>query len=285
MDWAALQACPEHRLPGNPVVVDEEAIEKCVEELTSAIQEATEAWAPRRRPRDDPRPPLAASIQDEVCLKNRLRRQWQITRDPALKARINRLQRSVTYQMNEWRNDQCSHALESLCSEDQSLWKTTKRVKRIPTPSPPLQVPGGLAVSDSEKAEVLADSLEAQFQPVDDPSYPAFTETVDVAMRTYEFAPASEPTLTTPSEVLQTIKGLKVGKAPDPNGIPNRVPRHLPKDALTVLTKVFNAVLLRKYSPPVRKHARVVPIVKQGRTDAALFLQTDKSPGHRWQTL
>jgi hypothetical protein len=45
-----------------------------------------------------------------------------------------------------------------------------------------LQVPGGLALSDSQKAKALADGLEAQFQPVDDPSAPAFTEMVDEAM-------------------------------------------------------------------------------------------------------
>jgi hypothetical protein len=50
MDWAALQACLEDRLPGNPVVHGKEAIEKCIEELTSAIQEATAASAPKRRP-------------------------------------------------------------------------------------------------------------------------------------------------------------------------------------------------------------------------------------------
>jgi hypothetical protein len=97
MDWAAFQACLEDRLPGNPVVNDEEAIDKCVEELTSAIQDATAASAPRRRPRADLRPPLPASIHDEIHLKNRLRRQWQVPRNPALKAQVNRLQRSVTY--------------------------------------------------------------------------------------------------------------------------------------------------------------------------------------------
>jgi hypothetical protein len=57
------------------------------------------------------------------------------------------------------------------------------RAMRVPTPSPPLQLPDGLYLSDSEKAEALADSLEAQFQPIDDPSYPAFTEMVHEAMR------------------------------------------------------------------------------------------------------
>jgi hypothetical protein len=133
MDWAAFQACFDERLPGNPVVNDEEVIEKCVEELTNAIQEATAASAPKRLPHADPRPPLPASIQDEIRLKYRLRRKWQVARDLALKAQVNCLQRSVTYRLNEWRNEQWNNTLESLDSESQSLWKMTKRVMRVPT--------------------------------------------------------------------------------------------------------------------------------------------------------
>jgi hypothetical protein len=43
----------------------------------------------------------------------------------------------------------------------------TKQVMRAPTPpSPPLVIPGEIALSDSKKPEALANSLEAQFQPV-----------------------------------------------------------------------------------------------------------------------
>jgi hypothetical protein len=157
----------------------------------------------------------------------------------------------VTYQLNQWRNGQWSDALESLGSEDQSLWKMTKWVMRVPTPSPPLQGPGGVALSDSEKAEALADSLEAQFQPVDDPSDPAFTEMVDVEMRAYEYTPASEPTLITPSEVLQATRGLEVSKAGSPRSITKRVLKYLPLRAITFFLKVFNLVLCRYYLPPV----------------------------------
>jgi hypothetical protein len=81
-----------------------------------------------------------------------------------------------------------------------------------------------------------------------------------------KYAPASELTLTTPSEVLQAIRGLKVGKASGPNGTPNRVlGRHLPKRVITFPTKVFNAVLRRQYFPPVWKHAHVLPILKPGK--------------------
>ena len=96
----------------------------------------------------------------------------------------------------------------------------TKRVMRFPTPTPPLVTPGGLALSDSEKAESLADSLEAQFQPVTVPSVPAVIEIVDVALESYLQSPASEPNLTNPDEVREAIRGFKVGMAPGHNGIP-----------------------------------------------------------------
>jgi hypothetical protein len=52
---------------------------------------------------------------------------------------------------------------------------------------------------------------------------------VDVALRSYFLTPASEPTLTTPDEVQEAIRGLSVSKAPGPKGIPNRALKHLPQ--------------------------------------------------------
>ena len=77
----------------------------------------------------------------------------------------------------------------------------TRPVMTIPTPSPPLVTPGGLALSDSAKAEALTDSLESQFQPVNEPSVPAVIEVVNEAMRAYSFEPTSEPKLIKPTEV------------------------------------------------------------------------------------
>jgi hypothetical protein len=99
---------------------------------------------------------------------------------------------------------------------------------RVPTPTPPLVTPGGFALSDSEKAEALADNLETQFQPVTDPSVPPVIEMVDVALRSYFMTPASEPKLTNLDEVQEAIRGLKVSKAPGPNGIPKMTLKRLP---------------------------------------------------------
>jgi hypothetical protein len=133
----------------------------------------------------------------------------------------------------------------------------------------PLVTQRGIAVSDSEKAEALADTLETQFQPVADPSVPAVIETVDVALKSYFQAPASEPNLTIPDEVHEAFRGLKVGKAPGPNGIPNRALKHLSQRAVFLLVQIFNAIVFTHHFPSLWKHARVITIQKPG-TDPAL---------------
>jgi hypothetical protein len=66
-------------------------------------------------------------------------------------------------------------------------------------------------------------------------------------------------------------RGLRVCKSPGPNGIPNRVLGHLPKRAITFLTKVFNAVLHRQYFPSAWKHDRVVSILNPGKDPTLPF--------------
>jgi hypothetical protein len=67
-DWVKFQACLEDRLPSTPKLRSGVEIDTCVEEVSSAITEALAASAPRRRLRDDPRPPIPARVQDDICL-------------------------------------------------------------------------------------------------------------------------------------------------------------------------------------------------------------------------
>ena len=95
-DWPNLQACLGSGLPSNPDLRSEVTIDACVKELSKSISKTLIHSTPKFRPRADPRSPLPASMQDEIRPKNQLRKQWQITREPAIKAEVNRLQRSVT---------------------------------------------------------------------------------------------------------------------------------------------------------------------------------------------
>ena len=243
------------------------AIDTFVENYSGTVLKALAESTTKRRPRDDARPPIPAGIQDEIRLKNRLRRRWQIIRDPALEAEVSLPQRSVTRRLNEWRNDQWSATPESLDPEDQSLWRMTKGVMRVRTPTPTLVTPGE-SLSDSEKSEALPDNLESQFQPVTDLLVPAVIETVDVGLNSYFMTPASETKLTNPEEVQEAIRGLKVSKAPGPNGIPNRALKRYPEqglEAVSLLVLIFNAILLIHHFPTLWTHARVISILKPGK--------------------
>jgi hypothetical protein len=72
------------------------AIDTCDENLSGAVLKALAPSASKCCPRDEPLPLIPAGIHDEIRLKNRLRGQLQVTRNPALKAEVNHLQRSVT---------------------------------------------------------------------------------------------------------------------------------------------------------------------------------------------
>ena len=135
-DWAKFQTHLEAEIPFNPELHNSMDIDTCVENFSGTILGALEASTPKRHPNGEPRPQIPAGIQDEIHLKNWLRRRWQVSRDPTLKTEVSRLQRSVTRWLNEWRNDQWSATLESLNPKDQSLWKVTNRVMSSHSISP-----------------------------------------------------------------------------------------------------------------------------------------------------
>jgi hypothetical protein len=103
---------------------------------------------------------------------------------------------------------------------------------------------------------------------VADTSVPADIETVEVALKSYFQAPASKPKLTDSDEVHEAIRGLKFGKAPGPNGIPNRALKHLPQRPVLLLVQIFNAIFLTHHFPSLWKHARVISILKPGKDPA-----------------
>ena len=100
-------------------------------------------------------------------------------------------------------------------------------------------------------------------QPVKDPSEPALIGAVNEAMRAYSESSRLCASAYNPAVVQDAIRGLKVGKAPRPNGIPNRALKHLPLKC---------RVIQRDFSNPVHpanwKNARVFSILKPGKDPA-----------------
>lgn len=126
--------------------------------------------------------------------------------------------------------------------QNQSPWRINRWVMQLPIKSPSLVTPVEIAVSDSEKPEALADSLEGSVSAAKSPSEPAVIEIVAVTFPSYAFAPESGLKLTNPTDVHGVLRGNKVGRAPDPNGITNRALKHPSQTALSLLLKVFKVI-------------------------------------------
>ena len=87
-DWANFETHLEGLIPFDPELHNGMAIDTCVENFSCAILQALAATTRKCRLRYGPRPPIPAGIQDEIRRNNGLRRRWQVTRDPALKADV-----------------------------------------------------------------------------------------------------------------------------------------------------------------------------------------------------
>jgi hypothetical protein len=101
---------------------------------------------------------------------------------------------------------------------------------------------------------------------------------VDVALRSYFLTSASKLKLTTPEEVQEAIRGFKVRKASDPNGIPKRDIEQLPQRVVSLLAQIFNAVLLTSHFLTVWKHTRWTSNHKLGKDPALSSFYLPISP-------
>jgi hypothetical protein len=68
-----------------------------------------------------------------------------------------------------------------------------KGVEEISYSVSPLVTPGEIALSDSEKAEALADNLETHFQPVNNSLVSTVIETVKVGLRSTSWRLPANP--------------------------------------------------------------------------------------------
>ncbi len=139
-------------------------------------------------------------------------------------------------------------------------------LSRTPITVPPLQNSAGeFAESNEEKAELLANVLESQFQPVEESPPLSHVVEVQLTVTAALHAPADEPSFTTEAEVAAAIAELKAKKAPGPDGITNDVLTKMPQQAIVFLVALFNTIFMFQHFPSQWKHAHVLTFHKQGK--------------------
>ncbi|GFV73550.1 uncharacterized protein TNCV_126901 [Trichonephila clavipes] len=96
--------------------------------------------------------------------RNRARKLWQFTKFPQHKTELNRIQNKIKRKVGQYRQQVWEDHLTSLDAEDGSLWDTARAFRKKASPISALNGPNGVAFSDTNKTELIALSLESQFQ-------------------------------------------------------------------------------------------------------------------------
>lgn len=130
--------------------------------ILNAYREATKTTIKDRNQIDT----LPFHIKDLIKEKNRARRKHHRTLDLQDKTHLNYLTTQDKIELDEYRNKKWNDKVELLSVKDNSVWKIAKALKnRQPTRNIALKVNNTLAVNDTEKADLLAQTMCNQFKP------------------------------------------------------------------------------------------------------------------------
>jgi hypothetical protein len=104
----------------------------------------------------------------KIAEKRKIRKRWQMTRDPRIKTELNRITQYLRRTILQFKQQSIDAHLQDLTdnASTDSLWKATKRLKQPTINIPPVRKQDHtLARTNKEKAEVFVDHLERTFQP------------------------------------------------------------------------------------------------------------------------
>ncbi|GFV58140.1 probable RNA-directed DNA polymerase from transposon X-element [Trichonephila clavipes] len=240
-------------------------IESQVRELSSEI---LNAQVKASRPMTHSEPPyVQGELKHLFRERNKARKLWQFTRFPQHKTELNRLQNKIKRLAGKYRQQVWEDHLTSLDAEDGSLWGTARAFRKKASPISALNGPNGIALSDSNKTDLIAQSLESQFQ-LNDIHNPQkdqiITSIVDAYINDHtNTTDAIPPAL--PSEIINYIKKIKIKKSPGRDGITNKMIKNLPLITVFKITNIINNMFKLRNFPNAWKTAVVIPILKAGK--------------------
>ncbi|GBM62168.1 hypothetical protein AVEN_56796-1 [Araneus ventricosus] len=200
---------------------------------------------------------------ETVRYKNKAKRDWQNTRNPA----FNKFKKELYH--SEWKDK-----LIALQPSDNSLWGTAERMRRKHNKISALKFPTSIAFSNTDKAEIIADSLQNQF------TLNNLTDTATENLVSHfinEFNLDNFPPLPTPkpTDIIKHIRKVNIHKAPGSDGITNNMLRNLSIITLIKIIHIINNIFKLHYFPISWRVGIVVPVLKPGKA-LLILLITDQ---------
>ncbi|GFX42375.1 probable RNA-directed DNA polymerase from transposon X-element [Trichonephila clavipes] len=242
-NWYKFQDILTNTLPGNPKISNPNDIENAIQNFNDCYNSAL-SNSSTFKCINKPILSIPLFIREKIKAKNRIRKAWQITKNPLLKSQLNRMQKEIKKDLNNHKNSKWSELLTEATPDDDSLYKL-------------------------DKVDLFADSLESSFQENTEPYDDDFIDHVEERVDNFLHRNSRRHTapLTSPQEIMDIILQLDNKKAPGKDGIKNIALKALPLNAITNITKIFNSCLQQNYFPQEWKHALITVIPKAGKDD------------------
>ncbi|GFX55702.1 hypothetical protein TNCV_3427731 [Trichonephila clavipes] len=198
-------------------------------------------------------------------LKNHLRKQYHQTLNPLFKTQYIRAQSDFKKELKKHNDSIWQKRLETLNTTDNSLWRTQKFFKNKRPKIPPLNCATVTAVTDQQKANLLATNIKNNFIENDreNDSYSQSDEIINSTVNNFLSTPPTtliQPAL--PDEIIHYIKHVNAKKAP---GQPIGVTVHFTQQPIReqLLSSKPRQKLLKTYHPDKAQKPRLPdPIVQ-----------------------
>ncbi|GFT04970.1 probable RNA-directed DNA polymerase from transposon X-element [Trichonephila clavipes] len=210
-----------------------------------------------------------SEIRAKICHRNRIRKFWQRTRDPAVKSEFRTLCREVTKDIRHFFPISLGISHSGTYAGDRHSLEENLPIQKPTSKHPPLKgALGSVANHPLEKAELIADSLQKQFEPNSEAENDRFTARTQRKIKRFLDAPTClDLEKTTPGEVQENIKKLKINKSPGLDLITNRILKNLPLKFVLFIVMLFNLLMENCHFPKNWKTAVVVPILRPDSDD------------------
>ncbi|GFT01600.1 probable RNA-directed DNA polymerase from transposon BS [Trichonephila clavipes] len=207
-------------------------------------------------------------IRNLITLKTRARKLYHKTLNPIYRTEANRLQAHIKKQIKIHTQQVWNDRLKVLNTQNNSIWQIQKQFRKSNSNIPPLTHASGIATSDDQKANALANSCKTNYTENKRPDN--FTNNIDsdVTATLENFFANLPPTPLAPTntdEVINYINKLKTNQVPGLDNINNKMIKHFTFKTIFIFTHLINRILKLRHFPRNWKTAIVFPIHKPGK--------------------
>jgi hypothetical protein len=267
-NWRVFKQLIERSLPetNSETVLYPFNIDNMISELNSSINNAIENAVPKIENINHIQFKMPSHIEEIIKKRNIVKRRWQRTRAPIYKAQLNHFNFVIKTELTKIRNAKWNSMLKRFKKGSKPFWKICKVIKNKNQFIPPLVKSGERIVTQTEKANALAEHFAEKHNLTQ--SRNNSNDEVECFINDFElieFSVNSE-NLVHENEIKDIIKSLANKKAPGNDGISNKILKQLPDNCLTFIKSILNACLKLGYFPAAWKTAKIIPILKPGKT-------------------